>query len=154
MADLRAAIAGLGYADVRTYLATGKVAFASDQAHEAVARRIEAALPKLGLRGVDVMVRTREELEALDGRVFEEYPAEEFRHVAVFTRQPVEIAGALPRGVRGFEVVATGAALLGVILRAAARPVNANIAVESAFTTRATTRWWNVVEDFRRDVLT
>ena len=153
MADVREAIAGLGYDDVRTYLPTGNVALRTDDLPDVVARRVEGALASLGLRDVDVMVQAREELLALDGRVFQPYPGDEFRHMAIFTRQPVEIEDDLPLDVRGVTFVATGAALLAVTPKQSERPVNANAVVEGLWKTRATTRWWNVVEDFTRDIL-
>ena len=153
MEDVREALAGLGSTSVRTYLATGNIALSSAEPAETVARRLEEALAGLGLRDVDVMVRSRDELATLAGDVFDEYPSADYRHLAVFTRRPVEIPDRLPLAHRGLEVVAVGAALLGVIRRDAPRPVDANAVVESIWRTRATTRWWNVVDHFRRDVL-
>jgi uncharacterized protein (DUF1697 family) len=51
MADLRALVADLGYADVRTLLNSGNIVFrGADEAPDAVGARIEAALPeRLGL---------------------------------------------------------------------------------------------------------
>ena len=154
MAAVSEAVGGLGYENVRTYLATGNIALTSTEPAEVVGGRIEEALAGLGLKGVDAMVRTRGELAALDGTAFEPYAPGEYRHLAIFTRQPVEIADDLPFAVRGVTVVGVGATVLAVIPREAARPVNANAVVEAVWQTRSTTRWWNVVEDFRRDVLT
>ena len=153
MADLREAIAGLGYDDVRTYLPTGNVALRTSDAEDVVAERIEGALDALGLTDVDVMVRTRTELLGLDGTVFESYASEEYRHIAIFTRRPAEIEADLPFELRGVTFVATGAALLAVMPKQTVRPLNPNAVVESLWKTRATTRWWNVVQDFTRDVL-
>ena len=153
MVEVRDAISGLGYDDVRTYLPTGNVAFRSTDDRDAVEARIEEALTSLGLRDVDVMVRTRDELASLDGGVFEPYPADEFRRMVMFTRLPVEIVDDLPLEVGGVTVIANGAALLAVMPKQVDRPVNANGAIEKRWRTRATTRWWNVVEDFTRDIL-
>jgi len=153
MADLRDAIAGLGYDDVRTYLPTGNVALRTSDGADVVAERIEGALDTLGLEDVDVMVRTRTDLLGLDGTVFESYASEEYRHMAIFTRRPVEIDAALPLEARGVTFVAAGAALLAVMPKQTRRPLNPNAVVESLWKTRATTRWWNVVEDFTRNVL-
>ena len=153
MANVRDAIAGLGYDDVRTYLPTGNVALRARDDPDVVAIRIEEALTSLGLRDVDVMVRTRDELARLDGSVFEPYPADAFRWLVMFTRLPVEIADDLPLEVGGVTVVANGAAILAVLPRQVDRPVNVNSVIEKTWKTRATTRWWNVVEDFTRDVL-
>jgi uncharacterized protein (DUF1697 family) len=153
MAAVRDAIAGLGYDDVRTHLPTGNIAFRAADDEGVVAERIERALGGLGLKDVDAMVRTRGDLLALDGAVFESHPVEEYRHMAIFTRRPVEIGSALPLEVRGVTFVGTGAALLAVMPRTTARPLNPNAIAETRWQTRATTRWWNVVEDFRRTVL-
>ena len=153
MADLRDAITSLGYSDVRTYLPTGNVALRTSDAEDVVAERIEGTLVSLGLKDVDVMVRARANLLALDGTVFEPYASAEYRHMAIFTRRPVEIDTALPFESRGVTFVATGAALLAVMPKQTARPLNPNAVVESLWKTRATTRWWNVVEEFTRDVL-
>ncbi|MBX9860040.1 MAG: DUF1697 domain-containing protein [Sphingomonas sp.] len=57
MADLRAAIAGLGWRDVRSLLASGNVVFDCDEADEAaVIAQVEAALAAIGLK-TDVMAR-------------------------------------------------------------------------------------------------
>ncbi len=154
MVDVREAIAGLGYDDVRTYLPTGNVALRTTDNADEVAERIERALTALGLRDVDVMVRTRDDLLALDARVFAPYPADEFRRLVIFTRQPVDLDDDLPFLVSDVTVVGTGAALLAVMPKQVERPVNVNAVVEKLWKTRATTRWWNVVDDFTRDVLT
>ena len=153
MVEVREAIAGLGYDDVRTYLPTGNVALRAADAPEVVAARLEEALASLGLRDVDVMVRTRDELEGLDGTVFEPYPAAAFRWMVVFTRLPVEIADDLPLEVGGVTVVANGPAILAVLPKQVERPVNVNAVIEKRWSMRATTRWWNVVEDFTRNTL-
>jgi uncharacterized protein (DUF1697 family) len=153
MADVRDAIAALGYADVSTYLPTGNVALRAPDDPDVVAARIEEVLTSLGLRDVDVMVRTRDELLALDGTVFESYPADEFRRMAIFTRQPVDITECLSLEIGGVKVIANGPAILAVLPRQVDRPVNVNAVIEKRWKTRATTRWWNVVEDFTRDIL-
>ena len=153
MVEVRDAIARLGYDDVRTYLPTGNVALRATDDPDVVAARIEEALTSLGLRDVDAMVRTRDELASLDGSVFEPYPADAFRWLVMFTRLPVEIADDLPLEVGGVTVVANGPAILAVLPRQVDRPLNVNSVIEKTWKTRATTRWWNVVEDFTRDIL-
>ena len=153
MADVRDVVAGLGYDDVRTYLPTGNVALRAADDPNVVAARIEEALTSLGLRDVDAMVRTRDQLASLDGSVFEPYPADDFRHMVMFTREPVEIVDDLPLEVGGVTVIANGPAILAVSPRLVERPVNVNAVIEKRWKTRATTRWWNVVEDFTRDIL-
>ncbi|MBY0520571.1 MAG: DUF1697 domain-containing protein [Sphingomonas sp.] len=65
MADLRAVIAGLGWRDVGTLLASGNVVFECDEADEAVVvALIEAALGTIGLK-TNVMVRELAAIEAI-----------------------------------------------------------------------------------------
>jgi uncharacterized protein (DUF1697 family) len=156
MEELRVLVAGLGYEGVRTYLHTGNVVLRADEGAGEVARRLEGALAEAGLRNVDAMVRSRAELRGLaaDADPFAPYPAEEHRHLAIFTREPLAEPETLPYEARGVTFVSLdGAAALAVIRRDAPRPVNANAVVESLWKTRATTRWWNVVEELRRDLL-
>ena len=90
----------------------------------------------------------------MDGRAFAPYPSDEYHRMAIFNRQPVEVGDALPFADRGVTVVAQGTALLAVAAKSAQRPVNVNALVEKIWQTRATTRWWSVVEGFRREALT
>jgi uncharacterized protein (DUF1697 family) len=156
MEDLRALGTSLGYVDVATYLQTGNIALTSEEPAESVTERLEAALPSLGLKDVAAIVRSRDELEALgsDGDPFAGFPADDHRHMAIFTRERVQASGAVPYVVKGVTIVAVdGAAVLATIPRDAPRPLNPNAVVESQWRTRATTRWWNVVDDFRNNFL-
>lgn len=65
MADLRTVLAGLGYTDVRTYLASGNAVFAADDAPDAAAAKISAALgDRFGFE-VRCLVRDRSYLSAI-----------------------------------------------------------------------------------------
>ena len=156
MEDLRALATSLGYADVATYLQTGNMALASVDSAASVGERLEVALPSLGLKDVAVIVRSRDELQALGstGDPFARFPVADHRHMAIFTRERVAVSEAVPYLVKGVTIVAVDdAAVLATIPRDAPRPLNPNAVVESQWRTRATTRWWNVVEEFRRDLL-
>ena len=154
MDALRSLVERLGYGGVRTYLQTGNVVLESDEPAAVVAERLEEALAGVGVRGTAAMVRSRQELLALgDSAVFAPYPAEEHRYLAIFTRSPIDSPEPVPYEARGATFVAFGSgALLAVIPREAPRPVNVNALVESLWQTQATTRWWNVVDDFRREL--
>lgn len=68
MAGLRQCLEGLGFADVATYIASGNAILRSDQSADAVARLIEAALPKsfrLDSELVRVLVLSRAELRSV-----------------------------------------------------------------------------------------
>ena len=92
MADLRALVEELGYGDVRTYLQTGNMVLdAGRQKPATVAARLEEALTASGLKNVDVMVRTRAELEELvRAQPFAGYDAETHYRFVLFTKTPVE----------------------------------------------------------------
>ena len=62
MADLRAALEGAGYEDVRTLLQSGNVVLSSDEQPAAVARELEAIVAREFGVDTDVIVRTRDEL--------------------------------------------------------------------------------------------
>jgi len=65
MKDLQALVAGLGHADVTTYIQSGNIVLRSDDAPENVAQGIEEAIAgELGLE-VKVLVRSRDELAAV-----------------------------------------------------------------------------------------
>jgi uncharacterized protein (DUF1697 family) len=68
MADLRAVLTAAGYGDVRTHLQSGNVVLTSDLAASALARAVEQHIATgLGV-DVDVVVRTRAELEDVVAR--------------------------------------------------------------------------------------
>jgi uncharacterized protein (DUF1697 family) len=64
MAQLTAVLEGLGFADVRTLLASGNAVFTADAEAAALEQEIERALADAGLP-THVLVRTRAELDAL-----------------------------------------------------------------------------------------
>lgn len=58
MADLRGAVAGLGYGDVATLLQSGNVVFTTSDAASTARRRVAAAVAEAAGFDVDVVVRT------------------------------------------------------------------------------------------------
>ncbi|GAA3023835.1 DUF1697 domain-containing protein [Actinokineospora globicatena] len=65
MADLRAVLTGLGYADVRTLLQSGNAVLSTDASAEVVERAVEEALlAEIGLK-TRCLVRTGDELRAV-----------------------------------------------------------------------------------------
>jgi uncharacterized protein (DUF1697 family) len=155
MADLRSLVEELGYEGVRTYLQTGNVAFEGTRAKpEAVAARLERALAGVGL-GVDVMVRTRAQLQALvRAEPLAGYDERSYSRYVIFTKTAVAPPGE-PLEIKGVTFVPSPrAALVAVSPKDGTRSSYPNAIAEARWKVRATTRWWNVVEDFTRDVVT
>ena len=61
MADLRAVAEGLGLEDPRTYVASGNLVFASDEAPDIIEARLERGIEARFGFNVDVIVRTADE---------------------------------------------------------------------------------------------
>lgn len=149
MTDLVSRIEALGFAQVRTYLATGNVVLhdpCSDGA-DVVAQRLEAGLAQTGLRRVDAMVRSWDQLQTLTSSgAFDEYPEDQWRRCASFLRTPVNRDGADRLRAKGVELVHVDE---HVALTAFPRDATGfSLNLETAYRVSATTRWWNVVCDF------
>jgi uncharacterized protein (DUF1697 family) len=99
MADLRALMVQLGYADARTHLQSGNVVFTASEVPEAAANRIEARIrADLGL-DVSVLGRTRDDFAAIvAGNPLREYALNPSRHLVVFLS-----AAADPAVIRGID---------------------------------------------------
>jgi uncharacterized protein (DUF1697 family) len=71
MAELRAMCQSLGFANVRTYIASGNVVFSSKLSETAVKKKLESALETYAGKPVGVLIRTAAELAAvLDANPF------------------------------------------------------------------------------------
>jgi uncharacterized protein (DUF1697 family) len=71
MAELRAMCQSLGFANVRTYIASGNVVFSSKLSETAVKKKLERALETYAGKPVGVVIRTAAELAAvLDANPF------------------------------------------------------------------------------------
>jgi uncharacterized protein (DUF1697 family) len=71
MAELRAMCESLGFANVRTYIASGNVVFSSKLSEKAVKKKLESALETYAGKPVGVLIRTAAELAAvLDANPF------------------------------------------------------------------------------------
>ena len=68
MPELREALAGAGFEDVQTYLQSGNVVLSSDASPEQVAREAERQIAKRFGLDIAVVVRTRDELRAIEAR--------------------------------------------------------------------------------------
>lgn len=90
MADLRAVLSSLGYADVSTYIQSGNALFSADPADPAaLAADIEAALDKqLGMRP-RVLVLTRDELaQVIQDTPYPDEPNPKMVHAVFLTEEP------------------------------------------------------------------
>jgi uncharacterized protein (DUF1697 family) len=85
MADLRELLEGLGYDDVRTHLQSGNVILRTTGSAAAVKKKIEAALATHCGFDVDVVVRTKAQLDkVLAQSPFEGHANDNARYLVVF----------------------------------------------------------------------
>lgn len=149
MVQLRAAMEGAGFADVRTILASGNVAFTARAAREeALARKVESALESTVGRAFQTIVRPSEYLGALLAR--DPYAAFDVpsgaKRVVTFLRE--SHAGRLR-----FPIARDGASILGMQDREVFTayvphpkgPVFMTL-IEQTFGSEVTTRTWDTVK--------
>ncbi|WP_211443702.1 DUF1697 domain-containing protein [Collimonas humicola] len=87
MSELKAMCESLGFAKVRTYIASGNVVFTSKLSATSVKAKLEACLKAYAGKPIGVLVRTAEEMAAvLDGNPFKS--AAPNRTVAIFLDAP------------------------------------------------------------------
>jgi uncharacterized protein (DUF1697 family) len=87
MAELRAMCESIGFAKVRTYIASGNVVFESKLSESSVKTKLERCLETYAGKPVGVLIRTGEELAAvLAGNPFQS--AASNRTVAIFLDAP------------------------------------------------------------------
>jgi uncharacterized protein (DUF1697 family) len=151
MSDLRALLADLGFADVRSLLQTGNLVFRSDAPAAAeLERRLEAAAAeRLGLR-TDFLVRTADEWAAAVQRnpLPDVATQEPGRLVVMFLKQAPDQAAvaALQAAVKGPEVIrAAGRQLYISYPDGIGRSRLTTGLIESRLGTRGTGRNWNTV---------
>ena len=83
MAELRAMCEAIGFTDVRTYIASGNVVFASKLSEKSVKAKLEGCLEAYAGKPVGVLIRTGAEMTAVrDGNPFRS--AAPNRTVAIF----------------------------------------------------------------------
>lgn len=110
MADLKRVIAGLGWADPQTLLASGNAVFGASGGDAAVAAALERALAdELGFR-TEAMVRDHAELAAvLEANPFPQMAKEDPSHLVVlFCKGQPEAAKAAAIPIPGRERIAVG----------------------------------------------
>jgi uncharacterized protein DUF1697 len=154
MAELRALAEGLGYGDVRTYLQTGNLVLEAGRRKPAtVAGALEDALTSHGLRNVDVMVRTDKELEdVVRSDPFASWDPDAFGRFVLFTRTAVE-PPRKPQELKGVTFLPSSPHALLAVSERGSRTANPQAVAEAHWKVRCTGRWWHVVCDFTRDVV-
>lgn len=92
MADLVKAFGGSSFTDVSTYLQTGNVLFESGETDRpAIEKEVEAALLALGVGAIDVIVRSRADLDrVVAANPFEGRPEEPKHLFVTFFKSPFD----------------------------------------------------------------
>lgn len=151
MSALRDAVAGLGFADVRTLLQTGNLVFEGDRASRAaLEKRLEAAfVERLGLK-TDVMARTVDEwAEIIAGNPFPDEAKRDPGHLVVLALKAAPTRAALDSlraSIRGREVVQlAGDHAYITYPDGIGRSKLTHTLIESRLETRGTGRNWNTV---------
>jgi uncharacterized protein (DUF1697 family) len=146
MADFKAVLAGEGFRDPETLLASGNGVVASDAAAEAVERQVEAALKaKLGA-AIDVFVRDKAELDAaIAANPFEAFAAQQpNRFMTVFLKAdpPADLEPLRKYAVFGEEIAPGPRCLYITYPDGSGR---SKLAGAKALTSVGTSRNWNTV---------
>ena len=142
-------VESLGYEDVRTYIQSGNVVFETAEADDrALADEIAAAIDDEFGYDLTVMVRTRDELEAVvAGQPFDVTEEEGIRHYVTFLH---EVPG--DEGVEALLDAAMEGEAFEVIGREVYSRLDKNVMADGRYTdagkklgTPATRRYWDVV---------
>jgi uncharacterized protein (DUF1697 family) len=152
MAELRTLCLGLGWEKIGTHLQTGNITFDSDQPNpETLATQLEIKLIELGHSGVGVFVRTDAQIQQmLERTVFAGRDLSLEYHYLTLLRTPPAIVPIIPAS-SGLEVLhANDDAVFSVVTRGWPKPVSPNAIIERKWKVAATTRFFNVLEDFAK----
>jgi len=153
MADLKAAFAAMGFANVRTVLASGNVVFATVQKEPALlAREIEAGLRKTFGKDIGVVVRSSGDLETLRSsdpfKGIDPTPDTRF-YVTFLSEKPRPLSIAIPYSTPNgaFRILrASGGEVIGVVDLAKGKGTPEAMAIlERELGSKLTTRNWNTV---------
>ncbi len=149
MVDLAHLLETVGCTNVTWHLQTGNMFLDAKGSAEAIAVRIETALAAHGMQKVDVMMRTKNQLDALIALdPFATDSEKEFRFSVSFlrrspTKTPTERitkAGAIVRYL-------DDTVLCLAVPRTDPMSGGASTVIDKPWGTPSTTRWWNVVVD-------
>jgi uncharacterized protein (DUF1697 family) len=93
MSELAEVFASLGHEDVQTYIQSGNVVFSSSKAERAVAPALEAAIDERFGLGIRVMLRSHDELAAIETvNPFPKGADPKLRHIVFLDRAPARAA--------------------------------------------------------------
>ena len=151
MADLRALLTQLGFADVRSLLQSGNLVFgATGRASAQLERVLEAEAEKrLGLRTSFFVRTTKDWRNVVEGNPFRKEATHDPGHlVAMFLKDPPSASAvkALQEAITGPEVVvAAGKHLYIVYPDGIGRSRLTNALIDKQLGTRGTGRNWNTV---------
>lgn len=146
MEDLRKLLESKGFSGVKTYLQTGNVWFESDNPNrETVATRLETLMDSLGCREVSVMVRTLPEMEQIIGLNPFGKPSHSHHQYVVFLREPSPLD--LPQHKDIAVLQRSDTEVFSSLAKALPGGVSPNGFIEAKLKVRATTRYWNVVQE-------
>lgn len=97
MADLRAAMEGAGYGDVRTYIQSGNVLFSTSEPVAGLEDRVETVLEARFGIPIVVVIRTERQFRAVVAKAPEGFgqQPDRFHSDAVFLKQPLTAARAM-----------------------------------------------------------
>ena len=148
MPELKRAFEAAGFADVKTVLASGNVAFDARAADEAaLVRRIEAAMSEHLGRGFPVIVRTAVHLrEFIAADPYAAFPAvANAKRVVTFLREALHASLVLPEHAEGVRVLAVrGREVCSDYTPHPDGPVFMT-RIEQTFGKQVTTRTWDTV---------
>ena len=150
MEELRNLCSSLGWEKIGTHLQTGNIAFDSDQPDpEVIASELEANLLELGHSGVAVFVRTQTQIrQMLERAVFAERDLNLEYHYLTLLRSPPNVVPMIEPS-SGLEVLQTDdGAVFSVVTRDWPKTIQPNAIIERKWKVSATTRFFNVLEDF------
>jgi len=156
MPDLKRALEGAGFSDVKTVLASGNIVFSGRRMTEAaVERKVEAAVEKHVGKRFPAIVRTVEHLEALlEADPYAKYRVSpQAKRVVTFLRNKPKTKLELPIERDGARILClNGRELLGAYTPSPKGPVFM-VLIEKACGKDVTTRTWDTVRKIVRAAL-
>jgi uncharacterized protein (DUF1697 family) len=152
MEELRNLCSSLGWEKIGTHLQTGNIAFDHNEKNvEVIAQELEAKLLELGHSNVFVFVRTQAQIrQMLECAVFAKRDNTLEYHYLTLLRTLANVVPSIEPS-SGLEVLQTDdGAVFSVVARDWPKTIQPNAIIERKWKVSATTRFFNVLEDFGR----